>query len=229
MDRDVGDRLPLELGGRRLDVRIVGRYLDLEDTGELAMITLAGLRKVEPQAEPGAFLVHLRDGADPPAAARGLAATLGPGSPVEVAEADTDDLDAFGIAFNVVGLLVLAVALVNLFASTTLGVREHVHDIGILKAVGLTPRQVAWSVAVGCGATALAAVLLGVPAGILTARAMNETVGRNTGQGAEFGVGASAPAVVAAALVIVSLAMVVGALVARRAARAPAAEVLRAE
>ena len=47
----VGDHLRLSINGRRLPLRIVGRYAEGEDTGERAMITLADLRRVEPGAD----------------------------------------------------------------------------------------------------------------------------------------------------------------------------------
>jgi putative ABC transport system permease protein len=113
--------------------------------------------------------------------------------------------------------------------STLLGIRERTRDVAIFKTLGFTPGQVALSVAVSTGAFALATVVLGVPAGLLAADLMLATVGRGAGVGPEFG---AAPGVAGVALVslgIIVLASGTGALVARRAARASVAEVLRAE
>ena len=225
---EVGDRLPLTVDGRRLELRVVGRYAEVEDSGERAMFTRSALLGVAPQAEPGAFFVRVADGRGQAVEAREIRAAL-PGTKVAVEEAELDVFDAFRAAFYVLSLLVLTVGLLNLVATTTLGIRERMVDIGILKTVGFTPRQVATSVAAATSALALAAVALGVPAGLLVAQVMLDVSGRGTGVGPEFGESPEPLAVVIAAAVIVLLAAVVGAAVARRAARAQVAEVLRAE
>ncbi len=223
---EVGDPLPLEVGGRRLDLRIVGRYQETEDSGEIAQITLAGLRTVEPAAAPGDYFVRVTPGADRSAVARRLSAA---GGSVQVRDTDVGDFDAFRFAFYALSALVLALAVVNLLAATVLGIRERIRDVGVLKTIGFTPRQVVWSVAVGTTATAIAAVLLGVPAGLLAADLMLEAVGRGAGIGPELGSPPAPGGVALAAAALVGLAAATGALVARRAARAQVADVLRAE
>jgi putative ABC transport system permease protein len=148
---------------------------------------------------------------------------------VSVEEADLDVFDAFRVAFYVLSLLVLIVGLLNLIATTTLGIRERMVDIGILKTLGFTPRQVAVSIATGTSALALAAVALGIPLGLLAASATMDLTGSGSGIGPEFGTSPSAGAVAVTAAAIVLLAALVGATVARRAARAQVTEVLRAE
>ena len=224
----IGDRLPLRINGRRLSLRVVGRYAEGEDTGERAMITLTDLRRVEPGADPGAFLVRVAPRADRRTLARAIGAAA-PAADVSVEEVDLGVFDAFRAAFYAIGVLVLLVGLVNLVGSTLLGIRERTRDLAILKTLGFTPGQVALSVAVSTGALALAAVAIGVPAGLLAADLMLATVGRGAGVGPEFGAAPSVPAVALVALGIIVLATGVGALVAQRAARAPVAEVLRAE
>jgi putative ABC transport system permease protein len=225
---EVGDRLPVTVGGRRLGLRVVGRYAEVEDSGERAMIGLADLRSVEPGVEPGQFFVRVAPGADRAEVARDLAAAV-PGARVEVEEAELDVFVAFRVAFYVLSVLVLVVGVLNLVAATALGIRERMHDIAILKAVGFTPRQVTISIAAGTSALALVAVGLGVPAGLLAAHLMLEITGRGSGVGPEFGTSPDPAAVALAAAGVVLLAAGVGAVVARRAARAQVAEVLRAE
>jgi putative ABC transport system permease protein len=224
----VGDRLAMGVGGARLDVRVVGGYAEGEDEGRRAMITLSDLRRVEPGADPGAFFARVAPGADREAVARAVQAEL-PGGRATAEEADVEVFDAFRAAFYVIAVLLLAVALVNLVGTTALGVRERARDLVVLKAVGFTPGQVALGVAVGSGAPAVAAVLVGVPVGLLASAAMLTSVGRDTGLGPQLGAAPAAAAVALAALAVVALAAGVGALVARRAAAAPVAEGLRAE
>jgi putative ABC transport system permease protein len=224
----VGERLRLRVGERPLDLRIVGRYAESQDSGERAMIAFGDLRRAEPAAAPGVFLARVRHDADRPRVARAIARAV-PGVDVAVEEPELEDLDAFRAAFYVISALVLAVGLVNLLASTALGIRERIHDIAILKALGFTPRQVALSISVGTAAVAAAAVLVGVPAGLAAAELMLESVGSEAGIGPELGAAPAAIGVAAAAVGLVVLAAAAGALAARGVARAGVAEALRAE
>ena len=228
LGRGVGDRIELDIAGRRLDLRIVGRFATGEDEGERAMITLDDLRRVEPGADPEAVLVRVVPGTDRVAVARAIGGAV-PGVEADPVETDLGVMDAFRAAFYVISLLVLAVGLVNLGGTTVLGIHERLRDLAILKSMGFTPRQVALSVAAGSGAVAAAAVVVGVPVGLVVADAMLAAVGRGAGVGPELGAAPPPGGVAAACLGLIALAAGLGALVARRAARAPVAEALRAE
>jgi len=225
----VGGPLRLRVGGRELTLRVVGWYAESEDTGLIAQVTLATLRRVEPDASPGEFYVRTRPGSDPKAVRAAIVRGPLAGMRVELAEDNLDDFNAFRAAFATITLLVLAVGLVNLVAVTALGVRERARDIGVLKTIGFTPRQVAASVAGGTGALALVAAVLGIPLGVLASRLMLNGVGRAAGVGPGTQVG---PTAVGLLLVIpgaVAVGALVGVLAARRAAGAEVVEVLRAE
>ena len=61
-----------------------------------------------------------------------------------------------GIMFGLSGVL-LIIGVANMLTTMLLNVRERVRDIGILKSIGMTPRQVVGSIASGTGLlTALA-------------------------------------------------------------------------
>jgi predicted lysophospholipase L1 biosynthesis ABC-type transport system permease subunit len=62
--------------------------------------------------------------------------------------------------------VLLAVALANLLTTALLVVRERVRDLGILKAVGLTPRDVRLSVVSSHGLLGVLAALVGIPLGV---------------------------------------------------------------
>ena len=54
----------------------------------------------------------------------------------------------------------------NLLATVLLSLRERVRDLGLLKAVGLTPREVAASFLASQVALATGAVVIGIPLGL---------------------------------------------------------------
>jgi ABC-type antimicrobial peptide transport system permease subunit len=69
------------------------------------------------------------------------------------------------IVYGLDGVL-LFVGLVNLVATIILAVRERVRDLGVLKAVGLTPRQVGGSVLSSQAIVATLAAVAGIPLGL---------------------------------------------------------------
>jgi putative ABC transport system permease protein len=69
------------------------------------------------------------------------------------------------IVYGLDGVL-LFVGLVNLMATIILAVRERVRDLGVLKAVGLTPRQVGGSVLSSQAVVGTLAALAGIPLGL---------------------------------------------------------------
>jgi putative ABC transport system permease protein len=120
--------------------------------------------------------------------------------------------------------LLLFVGLVNLVATLLLTTRERVRDLGVLGAVGMTPRQVAGSLVSEQALVAVVAGLVGVPLGLLFFRG---AVGL-TGGSDEF----AYPAWWSVALLVpgvVALVVVLAAPLARRAASVPVTDALRFE
>jgi putative ABC transport system permease protein len=226
---EVGDRLPLDISGKRLDLLLVGWYSEMEDSGRIAQITLDALRSVEPNADAGGYFAAVAADADAVAVRDAVLNATGGAAKVELVDRSTDELDAFGLAFKMISALVLAVAFVNLVGTTLVSIRERQRDIGVLKTVGFTPNQIGVSVATGAAAYALMAVVIGVPAGLAASAAMHDAVGRATGSGPGFGSSPQASSLVLAAVVIVLGSIILAALAARRAARTSVAEILRAE
>ena len=73
------------------------------------------------------------------------------------------------LVYSFVAIMVV-VGLLNLLTTTMLSVRERVRELGILKAVGLTPRQVVTSLVTSQATLGLVAGALGIPLGIATYR-----------------------------------------------------------
>ena len=90
-------------------------------------------------------------------------------APGELADPVNDDAGEEATLRPVVyGLnaVLLFVGLVNLLATVLLSLRERVRDLGLLKAVGLTPREVAASFLASQVALATGAVVIGIPLGL---------------------------------------------------------------
>jgi putative ABC transport system permease protein len=62
--------------------------------------------------------------------------------------------------------IMIAVALITLLTTTLLGVRERAREIGVLKALGFTPRQLMAGVAANQLVLAVVALVIGIPLGL---------------------------------------------------------------
>jgi putative ABC transport system permease protein len=164
----VGDRLPLLAGGARLDLRIVGRYVEPDNDGRTAIfdersVPPAALKRFgTPQYE--LQLAHRSD-------AHAVQAALLRSSRGQIdVEATEDEVrqernDLRPVIYGSDAVL-LAIGLVNLLTTLLLGIRERVRDFAILKVVGLTPRQVLAAVTSGGTLLAAVAVVAGVAIGL---------------------------------------------------------------
>ena len=224
----VGDEVTVEVGTQPVTVRIVGWYREGEDTGEILRFTLDDLRRVRPDAGVEWIGVNTtRDGATGVAAALATALPGATVAPMVVREAD--EIRTFRLAFTLVAALVIAVALANLASTMLLAVRQRVHDLGVLRAVGLTPRQVVSIVAIGAAVLGVTAAVVGAPLAWFATNAVTEVVGAATGIGPGIGVGPG-PLVLGLLLpVTVLVAAGFGALAAARAARATVSDLVRYE
>ena len=119
----------------------------------------------------------------------------------------------------------LALGLANLVAVLALALREARRDNGILRAVGLTPRDLALTVVCRQLTLAVAAVVLGIPLG-LGLWQLAVAMGDDAGADPAF---PSAPMLAAAAVAGIAVCTLVALPLAHNAARAPVARVLRQE
>lgn len=226
----IGDELPLIVNDQPLSLTVVGRYLEINNTGRMAMFSLETLRGLYPEATPGFYALKLRPGADPEALEASLLAAPGglevilASSGEAIPEADELRLVMFGLA-----ALLLVIGLINLFYTSLLGVRERLRDFGIFKTLGLTPGQIGASVLTGAGLLALIATLIGVPLGLLVSRVLFDYGGRQFGIGTGLGVWPAWIWLLLLALGAVSVAALASAFPARLAARLRVTEVLRYE
>lgn len=162
----VGDTVAVTLGGRRERDRIVGEIFDTQNRGIELVTSWSTLRRLDPGLAPGQFDVGLRPGTSASTYASALARRLGPDYSVQLNTRTSDVVAAMTALIGTLTLLLAAVAALGVLNTVVLNTRERVHDLGIFKAVGMTPRQtvvmaVSWVAGIG-----LAAGVVAVPLGI---------------------------------------------------------------
>ena len=87
----------------------------------------------------------------------------------------------FGL-FDVLALIAVVVAALGIVNTLTMNVLERVREIGVLRAAGMTRRQVWRSVVVEAGITGLVGAICGVVAGLRRRRPDGRPVGRPLGR-----------------------------------------------
>ncbi len=167
----IGDTVTIiGAGGRTVPVRIVGEAFD-QDHQSLSMLTdWQTLTAADPGLAPdpmnAQYDVGLRPGTDPNAYVRALGPQLGSNYGVSVNQNGGGATVAIALAGTLTLLLSIAAGL-GVLNAVVLHTRERVHDLGVFKAVGMTPRQTVAMVLCSVAGTGLLAGVLAVPAGIL--------------------------------------------------------------
>jgi putative ABC transport system permease protein len=112
------------------------------------------------------YRVSLKPGVNADSYANSLGAALGAGYSVGTHSGDKA-LIAITTLITMLTLLIIAVAGLGVLNTVALQIRERAHDIGVFKALGMTPRQTLTMVVCSVGITGLVAGIIAVPAGIL--------------------------------------------------------------
>ena len=166
----VGDQVTIvgDTGQRR--VTIVGECLDGDN--DLSLIAgTATLTGVTPAPVLESFAIGLRTGTSPAAYTQALNDALGTRSRAFARDLTADsDSETFIIINGLIAtlaLLLCTVAALGVFNTVVLNTRERIHEIGVLKAVGMTPRQVRAMVLTSMAGLGVFAGALAVPAGVL--------------------------------------------------------------
>ncbi|MFF3765584.1 FtsX-like permease family protein [Streptomyces sp. NPDC001922] len=202
----VGDWVRMTVEGKPQVLHIVGRSIEPEDGGRVISTSMDTLRERDAALRPDFFHLELTPGADPAAVSTALADSAHGRLDVRRITNPADGLSAVrGVIVGLVAVLAL-IGLAELSTTIGAGVRDRRRDLLALRAIGLTPRQIMAVIVSGTGFTALAAAVIGTPAGVLAADWLIDLQGRASGIGA--GIAVPPPP---ALLLLVGLAAVAGA------------------
>jgi putative ABC transport system permease protein len=230
----VGDTFTATFYGRSIQLRLVGEYFDFSNFGRMVRIDWSSYLQVNPTAQPVSYDVDLRPGASATAYVQRVAATA-PDFLDTVVGTASGAADIFTILNAVVAALVVilaAIAVAGVFNTLLLTSYERVRDTATLKALGMTPGQVIGMVVASASVLGVVGGLVGVPVGIWLHQALLTVMGSAVGEAlpSQLTQGAYNPVVLPLlALGGIAVAVIGAALPAWLAARAPVAEVLRAE
>jgi putative ABC transport system permease protein len=179
----IGDIVVLTDQGEEITTRIVGEVFNTENDGLQLLTAAATLAAAEPDLQARDFDITVLPGTDPGAYAETLNAALEPlgafASPVE------EGTDEFIVIINALAglltLMLVTVAALAVLNMVVLETRERVHDLGVHKALGMSPRQTVSMVVASVVVTGLAGGLIGTPIGMLVQRTVITDMGRTAG------------------------------------------------
>jgi putative ABC transport system permease protein len=170
-DKAVGDTVVMTFGGQQIPVRIVGQVFSSQNRGVSMITDWQTLASASSSlARPDQYDVGLRPGTSASAYASALGARLGSSYSVSL---DNRKSDVVTLMISLIGTLTLLLAIVaglGVLNTIVLNTRERVHDLGVFKAVGMTPRQTIAMVVCWVAGIGLVAGVIAVPVGMAVHR-----------------------------------------------------------
>jgi hypothetical protein len=201
--RRVGQTVTVAAGNRHATMRVVGESL-IPTAGDLTAslgsggaATVDGIRRLQPDAAVLEFLVRFKAGADHRAAESSLRREFGRVVLLPYPGGEVGDLARIDSLPYVLAAMLVVFAIGALALTLSSSVRRHRRDLAILKTIGFARRNVSATVAWQATTLAVAAVVIGVPAGI--------ALGRWTWQLVADGVSSVSPAVVPLTVVLLAV------------------------
>jgi len=229
---DVGDTMRASLGSRSAQLRIVGRGVLPEGAGATrlgdgATMTFEGARRLVPDTLRDVMLVRVRPGRAGAALVTRLSRAHLSNSYLPSKPSDLVDLGRVGGLPSIIAALLGIMAVATLAHALFSSARRRRRDLAILKVLGFRRRQVSAAIAWQAAVTALIAVVIGVPLGILAGRWAWQAFAQRLGVPDQPVTSPIAIATVAGLALLIAI--LTAAIPARTAARTPAAVALRAE
>lgn len=183
-DTRVGDSVVLTDKGTAVTVRIVGEVFNTEDDGMQILTGDTTLAAAEPDLTPTEYQLTMAAGTDRHAYAAKLNTALTPvGASAYAPEKGTPPIIlVINALTGFLTLMLVAVACLGVLNLVVLETRERVREMGIHKALGMTPRQTIAMVLGSVFVIGVAGGVAGVPLGL----ALHDRVVRSMGRSAGF-------------------------------------------
>ncbi|OIV38733.1 hypothetical protein BIV57_04080 [Mangrovactinospora gilvigrisea] len=223
----VGDWIRITVNGTPHIFHIVGRSIELDHNGAVLSAGLDSLTRPGQPLNPQYYALTLRPHASPEAVRTAITTASHHRLDVEPVANPADALGSIRILSIGLMIVLVLIAVAELITATTSGIREHQRNLGALRAIGLTPRQVTAVLVTSTSLLALAGTLLGALLGAAAWSIVADALGRASGIGTNVARLPTWPTLLTVCAAAVALAAAVAALPATRAARAPATQTLR--
>ncbi|KKD05703.1 efflux ABC transporter, permease [Streptomyces sp. WM6386] len=165
----VGDTVTLNGLAQPVTVRIVGEVFDTRNDGMQVFTDAATLKDAHPDLTETSHHIAVTPGTDATAYTDALnkdLTPLGAGARAGGRNSGSDMVVTLNALSAILTLMLVAVAALGVLNGVLLDTRERVREIGVHKALGMTPRQTVAMVLTSVVVMGLVAGALGVPLGV---------------------------------------------------------------
>ncbi|MFE6826950.1 FtsX-like permease family protein [Streptomyces sp. NPDC057690] len=164
----VGDTVTLTEQGRHVTVRIVGEAFFTEGEGMELLTPASTLTALGLDATPGQYNVETEPGTELTPYLTALNDRLDPLGAVALANTGDESsvIVAMDALIGTLTLMLVVVAGLGVLNTVVLDTRDRVHDLGVLKALGMAPRQTVTMVVTSVAGIGLVAGAVAVPVGV---------------------------------------------------------------
>ena len=180
----VGAWISPTVDGIPVILHIVGRTIEPDNNGDVLDFGLDALREAGGAGPQLMYALVLKPGVAPAAARATLLRASHNQLDVQVVDNPADGLGVVKVVIAVAVVILAVMALANLLTAAAVGLRDHLHEVGVLKALGLTPRQVTATLVVNTTILTAIGVASGTVAGLVIAPRLINMQGRTSGIGA---------------------------------------------
>src|SRR5437763_3886524 len=138
----VGAWISKTIDGVPVILHIVGRTIEPDNNGDVVDFGLDALHHAGSAPPQLVYHLVLGPGVAPAAARARLLAASGDRLDVQVVTNPAGGLRVLQVVIAVSVIILAVIGLANLLTATVVGMRDHRREVGVLAAMGLTPRQV---------------------------------------------------------------------------------------
>ena len=205
----VGAWIKPTIDGVPVILHIVGRTIEPDNNGDVLDFGLDALNDAGSAPPQLVYQLVLKPGVSAAATRARLLAESDDQLDVQVVANPASGLRVLQLVIAVSVVLLAVIGLANLLTATVVGMRDHRHEVGVLAALGLTPRQVMATLVVNTMILTAVGVTSGIVAGLVIAPRLIDMQGQTSGIGSGIAVSLGAAAIaeiLAAALAIATAA-----------------------
>jgi putative ABC transport system permease protein len=163
----LNDDFSLVIKGQPLTLTVVGIFQGTNSGGFFYRAPLAAIKRVDPNLEPETILVKLKESANREAFMVELESQLGQAVSTEPAEKLVESqlnqiVQGLGLVLTFISTILVLVAGVSIYNSTTMGIHEGKRQLGVYKALGYTEAQIRQMVTAKSAVLGVFALIVGL-------------------------------------------------------------------
>jgi putative ABC transport system permease protein len=218
----VGAWISKTIDGVPVILHIVGRTIEPDNNGDVVDFGLDALNHAGSASPQLVYHLVLKPGVTASQARARLLARSHDRLDVQVVANPASGLRVLQLVIAVSVVILAVIGLANLLTATVVGMRDHRHEVGVLAAMGLTPRQVMATLVTNTMILTALGVTSGTVAGLFVAPRLINMQGETSGIGSGIAVSLSPAAIAAILIVALAIAAAVALILARRMTRSSA-------